>query len=122
MASEQRCRPSAGSLEEPYRLLPGSAPGKGVGEMSNRLGREDASLPLSVAGRVDERCDRFEEAWIAGRTPRIEDFLESAAEADRPALLGELVRLELEYRRQRGESPALEDYRQRFPEHADRIE
>jgi hypothetical protein len=90
--------------------------------MSNRLGREDASLPLSAAGRVDECCDRFEEAWIAGRTPRIEDFLESAAEAERPALLGELVRLELEYRRQRGESPALEEYRQRFPEHADRIE
>src|SRR5262249_49411785 len=97
-------------------------PEKGAGAMSHPIAGEDGSLPLSAAGRVDARCDRFEEAWIAGQTPQIEDFLAGAAEPERPALLQELVRLEVEYRRRRGEDPKPLEYRQRFPEHADRIE
>jgi hypothetical protein len=71
---------------------------------------------------VDARCDRFEEAWIAGQAPRVEDFLEGAAEPERPQLLRELLRLELAYRRRRGESPTPDGYRQRFPGYADRID
>src|SRR5262249_27930125 len=43
-------------------------------------------------------------------------------EAERPALLRELLSLELWYRRQNGERPLREEYRQRFPVHAQLVE
>jgi tetratricopeptide (TPR) repeat protein/tRNA A-37 threonylcarbamoyl transferase component Bud32 len=64
---------------------------------------------------LDRLCDRFEAAWAAGHSPAIEDFLPEAAEADRPALLRELMLVELHYRRQAGECPKPEDYAARFP-------
>ena len=39
--------------------------------------------PDSPARRVDAACDRFEVAWRGGHDPRIEDFLDVAAEAER---------------------------------------
>jgi hypothetical protein len=73
----------------------------------------DASV--SAERRMDEVCDRFEKAWIAGRKPRIEDFLQQVAAPDRSALIPELVQLDLEYRRRAGEAPRHEDYQLRFP-------
>jgi serine/threonine-protein kinase len=70
---------------------------------------------------VDQICDRFEDAWVAGQRPRMEGFLAEAAEAERPLLLGELLRLEWHYRRQTGDSFAEEEYLQRFPEDAELI-
>jgi WD40 repeat protein/tRNA A-37 threonylcarbamoyl transferase component Bud32 len=71
---------------------------------------------LSLARRVDEVCDRFEIAWREGRQPRIEDYLGDATEPERSALLRELLLLDIHYRRQRGETPQVEDYGPRFPE------
>jgi serine/threonine protein kinase len=72
--------------------------------------------PTRLSERVDEACDRFEAAWRAGSAPRIEDYLAEAAAADRAALLGELVALERELRRCRGERVDPQEYRDRFPE------
>jgi tetratricopeptide (TPR) repeat protein/tRNA A-37 threonylcarbamoyl transferase component Bud32 len=68
--------------------------------------------------RVDAACDRFEAAWRVGGEPHIEDYLAEADEADRQALLGELVALERELRRRRGERPVVEEYLERFPAQA----
>jgi WD40 repeat protein/tRNA A-37 threonylcarbamoyl transferase component Bud32 len=73
------------------------------------------SLPLTLAGRVDRACDRYEAEWKAGRRPRIESFLPDAPEPERPALLRELLLLELEFRRAGGEWPTPEEYAARFP-------
>src|SRR5262249_16748472 len=70
---------------------------------------------LERARRADEVCLRFEAAWREGGQPRIEDFLAAAPEPERPGLLRELVGLEIDYRRLRGENPRPEDYRDRFP-------
>jgi serine/threonine-protein kinase len=67
---------------------------------------------------MNEVCNRFEAAWKAGHQPRIEDYLEDASADQREPLLPELVGLELDYRRLRGEAPALGEFTQRFPEHA----
>jgi WD40 repeat protein/tetratricopeptide (TPR) repeat protein/tRNA A-37 threonylcarbamoyl transferase component Bud32 len=74
--------------------------------------------PLRPSERIDEVCDRFEAAWRAGQAPRIEDYLAQADEADRPALLGELVALECELRRRRDEQAELGEYLARFSGHA----
>ena len=69
---------------------------------------------------LDEIRARLEIAWQAaspsGTLPRIEDQLGGLPDADRCALLRELIALEVAYRRQRGEQPRAEEYRARFPE------
>ena len=64
------------------------------------------ALPPSQARRVDAACRRFEQAWRDGGSPRIEDHLDDVEEPRRAALLRELLALELELRRDRGERPA----------------
>jgi serine/threonine-protein kinase len=66
--------------------------------------------------RLDEACDRFEAAWKAGPRPAVEDYLAGVAGPERPALLRELVKLDLYYRCRAGEAPRSEDYRSRFPD------
>jgi len=79
------------------------------------------SLPPGMASRLNPVCDRFEDQWLAGAVPRLEEFLPLVDEAVRPALLRELLELELLYRRRRGEHATVEEYRQRLPEYADLI-
>ncbi|HEV3262863.1 MAG TPA: protein kinase [Gemmataceae bacterium] len=79
----------------------------------------DEQAPAARARRADEVCDHWEAAWkaatsAAGR-PRIEDFLGDVPEAEREALLRELLVLEIYYRRCHGEVPQAGDYRDRFP-------
>lgn len=63
----------------------------------------DESLPLSAELRIDAVCQSFEAAWKAGGAdgprPRIEDYLGSVPGAEQGALLGELLKVELHYRR-----------------------
>jgi tetratricopeptide (TPR) repeat protein len=88
--------------------------------------------------RLNPLCNRFEAAWqaVSGlplRTaeagasssaegsesplapPGIEEFLNLALEADRPALLHELILVDVHYREARGEHCQAADYRERFP-------
>jgi eukaryotic-like serine/threonine-protein kinase len=69
---------------------------------------------LAQARRVHRACERFESAWRTGTGPRIEDFLSEAEPGDRLPLAGELLALEIELRRDRGEDPCPGDYRERF--------
>ena len=77
-----------------------------------------SELPLTAVLRINAACVLFERAWRAGQRPRIEDVLATAAEEDRPVLLRELIALDIHYRRQAGEEPSPETYRQRLPEAA----
>jgi serine/threonine protein kinase/formylglycine-generating enzyme required for sulfatase activity len=81
----------------------------------------DDTITPSLLLRVDQVCDQFEGSWKAGQRPKIEEYLASAAEPERPALLHELLSVELAYRRRSGESPTFEEYRQRFPSHVELV-
>jgi WD40 repeat protein/tRNA A-37 threonylcarbamoyl transferase component Bud32 len=76
---------------------------------------ESAALSPTLARRIDQVCNHFEHAWRSSPPPRIEDFLSDATEPERSALLRELILLDVDYRRRRGEVPRTEDYA-RFPE------
>jgi serine/threonine protein kinase len=71
---------------------------------------------------VDRICDQFERAWRTGQRPRIEAHLADVPQAVRPALLRELLVLELELRLGGGEMPTPREYGERFPDHAALIE
>jgi WD40 repeat protein len=73
-------------------------------------------VPPALGRRIDEACDRFEAGWRAGAPPRLEDFVAGWAGDERAALLRELVPLDADYRRQRGETWVAADYLARFPE------
>jgi eukaryotic-like serine/threonine-protein kinase len=84
----------------------------------NELCTPGEGLSLADLQRVVEICTRFEDEWLAGRQPRVEDFLGQAAESARSALLRDLLRLDLHYRRKAGERPSPEEYRRRLPKYA----
>ncbi len=89
--------------------------------MSGDLSADADALPPTIADRVDRICDQFEAAWQAGGRARIEAFLSAVPEPDRSALLRELLDLELDLRRGGGERPSVQEYRDRFPGHAELI-
>ena len=60
--------------------------------------------------RIDDACDRYEAGWVAGPRPKIEQFLDQVAAIERPSLLRELLAIELEIRRERGEAPTAQEY------------
>ncbi len=74
--------------------------------MSDSMSSGLAALPPDRARQIDGVCNRFEAAWKAGPPPRIDDFLDGWTEPERSLLLRELVLLDGDYRRQRGEAPA----------------
>jgi serine/threonine protein kinase len=66
----------------------------------------------------------FEAAWRAvpaGPRPRIEDYISEVPEPGRLDLLGDLLCLDVAYRRLAGEQPAPEDYLSQFPDQAELI-
>ena len=76
-----------------------------------------ASVALHWKRRVDVVCERYEDAWTEGSSPRLEDFLRESEipEGRRAALLAELLKLERELREKRGEVPHASEYLSRFP-------
>jgi hypothetical protein len=75
------------------------------------------SIPVlqSVEWRVDSACERFEQAWRAGRRPALDDHL-PAEDWLRRAVLVELAHMDLECRLKAGEPARAEDYLSRYPE------
>jgi serine/threonine protein kinase len=84
--------------------------------MNHPPGREGAELPSTLVRRAERECDRFEAAWKAGQRPDLEDHLGAVPEAERSALLRELLLLEVDYRRLAGEQPRAEEFLARFPD------
>lgn len=83
--------------------------------------RQDATQRIPMIQRIDQVCLEFETEWKAGRHPRIESFLADCPPQEHSLLLSELLGLELEYRNQRGDTIAVADYVDLFPDHRDTI-
>jgi WD40 repeat protein/tRNA A-37 threonylcarbamoyl transferase component Bud32 len=77
-----------------------------------------SEIPTSDWTWINAAADRFERAWKQGPRPRIEEYLAEADPGLRPALLEELLRVELELRRREREEPGLEEYTRRFSQDA----
>jgi tetratricopeptide (TPR) repeat protein/tRNA A-37 threonylcarbamoyl transferase component Bud32 len=66
--------------------------------------------------RISRAVERFDEAWQRGEPFPLEDLLRDAAGLERAELIRHTLVVELTYRRDRGESPTVAEYEQRFPE------
>jgi serine/threonine-protein kinase len=91
--------PQSGLSEEALAMTAGS----------NRL----SQLPSAEWDSLQRILQDFEQAWQQGQTPPLEQYL--AEGQAHPALLAELVHLDLEYRLKGGEPVRVEDYLRRFP-------
>jgi serine/threonine-protein kinase len=69
----------------------------------------------SADDRVDLVCDAFEEAWIHGGRPSIEQYLNDFPAPERGHLFAELLLLDVDYRRRDGDRPLASEYATRFP-------
>jgi serine/threonine protein kinase len=65
---------------------------------------------------VNRSCERFEASWRAGERPRVADYLASSDPAEHDALFVELMALEVELRREGGETPGIDEYVAEFPD------
>jgi WD40 repeat protein/tRNA A-37 threonylcarbamoyl transferase component Bud32 len=74
-----------------------------------------ADLNPALARQLEDTCSRFEEAWRGGSRPSLADSVAGTGEPLYSALLGELVLLDIYYRRRAGEQPAAADYQTHFP-------
>src|SRR4051794_17374254 len=74
------------------------------------------STTVDTLARIDAVCDRFESAWAGGGEPDLAAYLGAATGPFRARLYRELLALELEYRRRRGEAPVPAAYGARFPD------
>lgn len=75
-------------------------------------------LPVASLRAIDGVCTRFEQQWKAGAAPRMEDFCTQLNGPEYPVLFRELLVLDLEYRRRRGDAPKLQEYVGRFARQA----
>jgi tetratricopeptide (TPR) repeat protein/tRNA A-37 threonylcarbamoyl transferase component Bud32 len=92
--------------------------------MSELPYRPAAPWSPAEARELDEVCLRFEEAWRA-RTdtpPLPEEYFGARPGPRRPALLHELLAVDLAYRRRHGERPTAVEYQERFPEYVPVVE
>lgn len=78
--------------------------------------RGSAADELAEARLIHQLCERFEAGWRSGERPRAEDYLAESPGPPPPKLVEELLALEIELRRDRGERPVAFEYHQRFPE------
>ena len=79
-------------------------------------------LPIAALERIDDLCAEFERRWQSTTPQSIESAIAGDLSSDeRDLLLSELLVLEIDYRRRKGESPELQDYADRFPNDAKAI-
>jgi serine/threonine-protein kinase len=72
-------------------------------------------IPTADWSWINAAADRFEQAWMRGQQPQIEDYIRDVVRDRVPAILDELLRVECELRRRSGDEPTSEEYRRRFP-------
>ncbi len=84
--------------------------------------RTIATRDASMAGRLDELCDRFEAAWKNGSAPALEDYVPELPGVSTEQGFRELLALDIAYRKKLGQAVKAEDYRVRFPRYASVIE
>jgi len=68
----------------------------------------------AVIKRIEPLCAEFEARLLDGQSPAIEDFVARANAEDRAVLTVELAEMEIDHRRIQGDSPRIEEYRERF--------
>ena len=83
------------------------------------MSMRNKKLPIEALERIDDLCADFERQWQSGSPPTIESVVAgNIAKIERDVLLAELIVLDVDYKRRRGDSPTAQKYLDRFPDDA----
>ncbi|HEX4000949.1 MAG TPA: serine/threonine-protein kinase [Pirellulales bacterium] len=93
----------------------------GKADASQRHGASQQHGASILTPELRGLCHAFEAAWVAKRSPLLEEFLARVPEAQQALFFEELLRLELFYRKSRGEQISTESLLARFPSFAECI-
>ncbi len=74
------------------------------------------SLSRKMVDQIDHVCDQFERQWQSGDEPDLRGYLDRNPQISTDALLDELLRIELTYRRRLGDAANFSFYQQLFPQ------
>ena len=77
---------------------------------------------FSIHDEIDSICAAYAHQRHQGRPTPIEQFLLEIDDENRLQLLVELIATDMEHRRGQGESPAAEDYLDRFPDYREELQ
>ena len=83
--------------------------------MSQPRSPKHNALPRETLQNLDVICSSFERAWAEPVPPRLEDYLVRLPE-HKELLFADLLAVEVDQRRRRGERAIAEEYLGRFPE------
>lgn len=89
--------------------------------MLSDRGREGDPRPPELDRQIKALCREFEQAWHAGQSPRITEYLGRVPDDAQAVALGKLVAQELRLRSAKGEPVDIRDYCQRFPDNVSEI-
>ena len=67
---------------------------------------------------VTRRCEEFESQWVHGQSPRLEEWLAQFSPSAQETAFVRLLKIDLQYRAQQGETVSERDYHQRFPQYS----
>ncbi len=81
--------------------------------------KADSMSGVDESPLLEAVCRDFRGALSSGKTASIETLLDSVPASVRLDALLELIEIEVRHRREGGDSPSLEEYLRRFPQHAD---
>jgi hypothetical protein len=88
--------------------------------MTSDDAKRDGALD-SFSEEIDRICDQFEDEWKSGARPEIGKYLAEAPEPARRGLVHQLLKLDIHYRRDRGDTILPRDY-DSYPEYATLID
>ncbi|NQV24669.1 MAG: serine/threonine protein kinase, partial [Rhodopirellula sp.] len=86
------------------------------------LDDEWEQMPIAELHQLDALCDQFEQSIARDPETRVERFLASLPTDQQQCLVRELVTLEIEKRKSRGESVKADEYGSRFPQWTEEIQ
>ena len=89
--------------------------------MTDELQTSDVSKSLAALVKADSICGRFEAAWQKNERPDLQIYLNESSESERGELLGYLLKLQIYYLRQRGETIDVDEYHRKFPSYSSLI-
>lgn len=78
--------------------------------------------PTRVQTPLERLYIEFSENWRSGSRPDLDSFLQRVPRAERTSALINLLRIEVQERRAKGEEASEDEYRQRYPEASDAID
>ncbi len=85
------------------------------------MNRQADDFNVNIFEQISQVCREFRKQISQGKATRIETCLSAISEAGREALFSNLLEIEINFRRTKGQLPSSDEYLKRFPQFAKQV-